>query len=258
MRRRFVGLMASIALAAFGTVVLVGYVQSAHDKAAADEPTEPVLVVTKLVPRGTKASELEGKVAIKQLPSDQVIDGTVTAVKALRGKVATTDLQPGEQVLASRFQSAAVLGREGVPKGLLEVTVELSPDRAMGGEIRPGDTVAVLSSFDPFEIDAAGVATGIDVPEKTPNSTHIILHQVLVTNVQVSEAPKTKPDEKKPDDETPDAAPKGSLLVTLALDAPSVQRVVFTAEFGKLWLSAEPSDAPTGPTAIETRGTVDG
>jgi pilus assembly protein CpaB len=85
-----------------------------------------------------------------------------------------------------------------------------------------------------------------------PNTTHLILHKVLVTNVQVSEAVQ-----KSDDDDVPDTAPAGSLLVTLALDAESVQRVVFTAEHGMLWLSAEPTNAPEGELIIETRGSVD-
>jgi pilus assembly protein CpaB len=258
--RRTVGLLVSIALAVFGTVVLVGYVQSAHDKAAAGESTVPVLVVTKKIPRGTKASDLDGKVAVKQLPKAERVDGAVTRVGALEGKVAATDLLPGEQVLADRFKTSQALGHEGVPKGLLEVTVRLSPERALGGAIRAGDTVAVISSFEPFDMEAVnGVRSGdASLPKKTPNTSHVILHKVLVTAVQTTDAPKADDSADATDDDQPDPAPKNDYLVTLAVDATSVQRVIFTAEFGKLWLSAEPSDAPDGQTRIETRGTVDG
>ena len=260
MSRRTVGLLVSIALAVFGTVVLVGYVQSAHDKAAAGETTVPVLVVTKKIPRGTKASDLAGKVAIKHLPKADKVDGSVDRIAALEGKVAATDLLPGEQVLTDRFKTSQALGHEGVPKGLLEVTVRLSPERALGGAIRSGDTVAVVSSFEPFDIEAVTGMRNDDpnAPKKVPNTTHVILHKVLVTAVQTADAPKSDKSPDKADDGQPGPAPKDDYLVTLAVDATSVQRVVFTAEFGKLWLSAEPSDAPDGQTRIETRGTVDG
>jgi pilus assembly protein CpaB len=254
------GLLASVALAAFGTVVLVGYVQSAHDKAEAGEATVPVLVVTKQIPRGTKASDLGDKVEVKRLPQSDKVDGAVSTVTALDGKVAATDLLPGEQVLAERFKKSQVLGREGVPKGLLEVTIRLSPERALGGSVRAGDTVAVISSFKPFDIEAVtGRAPAENAPTKTPNTSHVILHKVLVTAVQTTDAPK-KQERSEGDeaDDIPDLAPKNDFLVTLALDATSVQRVVFTAEYGTLWLSAEPSDAPDGQTRVETRGTVDG
>jgi pilus assembly protein CpaB len=259
-KRRMIGLLTSVALAVFGTVVLVGYVQSAHDKAEAGEATVPVLVVTKQIPRGTKASDLKGKVEVKQVPKGDKVDGAVSNASALDGKIAATDLLPGEQVLAERFKTSQVLGREGVPKGLLEVTVRLSPERALGGSIRAGDTVAVVSSFEPFDIAAVTGREAVeDAPTKVPNTSHVILHKVLVTAVQTTDAPdKDKPSDKDDEQDLPDPAPKNDFLVTLALDATSVQRVVFTAEFGTLWLSAEPSDAPDGQTRIETRGTVDG
>jgi pilus assembly protein CpaB len=256
-RKRLVGLVASATLAVFGTAVLVGYVQSAHNKAAAAEPTASVLVVKQRVPRGTKASELEGKVEVKQVPDSTAVKGVVHSVGELDGtKVATTDLLPGEQVLADRFQSTQMLGRQGVPDGMLEVTIKLDPERAVGGTIRPGDTVAVLSSFKPFDLENISGADP-NAPKQSPNTTHVILHKVLVTNVQTStDQTATKTDVKKTDNTTPDTALKGQLLVTLALDATSVQRVVFTSEFGSLWLSAEPSDAPDGQTRVETLGTV--
>ena len=256
MNRRLLGLVVSIVLAAFGTFVLIGYVQSAHDTAAAGEPTASVLVVTKSIAKGTKATDLEDKVRLERVPAGTKVEGAVSDLDALEGKVAAADLVPGEQLLGARFRTPQALGREGVPNGMLEVTVRLSPERAIGGSVRTGDTVAVLSSFEPFEIDPDGGPTSAGPPTKTPDTTHVILHKVLVTNVQTSDAVK---DEKPADDETdarPGAAPKGEYLVTLALDATSVQRVVFTAEFGKLWLSAEPSDAPDGQTRVETRGTV--
>ena len=257
MRRRLLGLVASVVLAAFGTFVLVGYVQSAHDKAEAGPAMAKVLIVTKAIPRGTKASDLDDKVRLTDVPASSKVSDAVTDLDALTGKVASTELLPGEQVLAGRFRTAEVLGREGVPKGLLEVTVSLTPDRAMGGTVRAGDTVAVVSSFGPFDLTSAGdLPPG--APKKTPNTTHIILHKVLVTNVQMAEVSKEKKpaDDADAADNTPEKSPKGSLLVTLALDATSVQRVVFTAEYGKLWLSAEPSDAPNGQTRVETIGTV--
>ena len=262
MRNRYIGLTLSIVLAAVGTIVLVGYVQSAHDKAGAAEPMVEVLVVTAEIPRGTKASDLDGKVAVVEVPEDTKLAGAVSSTRGIAGKVAATTLLPGEQVLAARFQTPEVLGREGVPEGLLEVTVQLSAARALGGELRPGDTVAVISSFEPFEVEMSGLPGGSDAP-KTPNTSHVILHKVLVTNVQSADAVKDTADDDEDDAADADAGerkieqvPTSELFVTLALNATDVQRVVFSAEFGTLWLSAEPSDAPDEETRIETRGTV--
>jgi pilus assembly protein CpaB len=251
-----VGLTASVVLAVFGTTVLVGYVQSAKDSAGAAEPTVPVLVVARGIDRGTKAADLGSKVKVRQVPADDKVDGAVSSVEALTGKVASTDLVPGEQVLADRFVTPRVLGRAGVPKGLLEVTVKLEPERAVGGSVSVGDKVAVLASFEPFDIDNTGDPVDSAGPKKTPNTTHLILHDVLVTRVQADSTVRSGGNDNKDDASKPDPAPKGTLLVTLALDAPSVERVVFAAEYGKLWLSAEPPGASAAGTAIQTRGSI--
>ena len=53
------------------------------------------------------------------------------------------------------------------------------------------------------------------------------------------------------------ALPGATVLhVTLAMDAGSVEKVVFAAEYGKLWLSAQPENAPPTPTKTQSKATV--
>jgi pilus assembly protein CpaB len=253
------GLVASIVLALFGAVVLVGYVHSAADTAAAGEPTTAVLVVKQRVAKGTPAAKLDGLVEVRQVPKSTKAEGALESVAALEGQVAAVELLPGEQVLPQRFTTAEKLGWAGVPDGLLEVTVALEPQRAVGGQLKPGDTVGVVASFDPMKRDDAGLPP-VPPPEaqSLPYGTHLILHRVLVSNVQTKATSAAKP--KKTDgadsaeSDAPKPAPDGQVLVTLAVDASAVERIVFAAEYGHLWLSAEPADAPDGGTQIETRG----
>ena len=260
MRRRILGLVASLVLALFGALVLVGYVQSAADQAAAGEPTVGVLVVKQAIAKGTPVVDAEQLVELRQLPRSVRAEGALESIDPVRGQVAAVDLVPGEQVLADRFQPPEKLGRAGVPDGLLEVTVALDPQRAVGGDLKPGDTVGVVASFQPFELETAGLPAGSAGAAKTPNATHMILRKVLVSNVQGKVSPVQQPkadkDEAEEDQAKPKPAPEGQLLVTLALDASAVERVVFAAEYGGLWLSAEPKDAPDGGTQVETRGIV--
>jgi hypothetical protein len=46
------------------------------------------------------------------------------------------------------------------------------------------------------------------------------------------------------------------VFVTLALDAPSVEKVVFAAEHGRVWLALEPKDANEGGTKVQSRAGV--
>ncbi len=255
MNRRVTGAIAAVLLAALGTFVLLAYVRSAEDRALAGERVVEVYVVQELVTKGTPAESLGTSVALTKVPAKVEASDSLDRLTGLRGKVAAVDLVPGEQVLSSRFIDPEALATQGdveVPEGLLQVSVSLEPQRALGGQLKQGDTVGVLASFDPFEGEDP---PGEEPAPKTPNSTHMVLHKVLVTKVQNAagaNAPGTTPG----GDAGTDAAPTSNVLVTLAVDAPSVERIVFAAEHGFIWLSHEPKTAPEDGTKIQTRETV--
>ena len=242
MRRRLLAALAALLLALVGTVVLVAYAQGADRRALAGVRTVPVLVVDQPVAEGTRGDELSALVRTEQLPSKAVVDGRVTDLADLAGQVATADLQPGEQLLASRFaapDASRTPGTVAVPAGTAEISVLLEPQRAVGGRLVAGDEV------------------GVFISQTEPVTTHAVLHRVLVTQVQGAPAPA--------DAETGtatasagSAAPTGSLLVTLALTAEQAEGVVFGAEHGTLWLSLEPEDADLDGTEVITPDNVYG
>jgi len=261
------GLIAAVVLALVGTVAIVAYVNGAENRAQAGETVVKVLVVKDSVPAGTPASELGDRVGLESISQKVMADGSVTNVKELGAKVAGTTLVPGEQVISSRFVDKSNFSATGadvqVPPGLLRTTVALDPQRVVGGVLTPGARVAVIASFEPFDMNNAGTVTvdGFQIPAngKTPDTTHIILHKVLVTNVQLTgnvNSTDNTSGEKTADTNKPGEAPTSQLLVTLALDGPSTERLVFAQEFGKVWLSIEPADAVESGITIETRGTV--
>jgi pilus assembly protein CpaB len=254
MNRKLTGIAAALVLALVGTIVLVGYVRSAEARALSGEELVDVMVVTKTIEAGTPAEDIEEHLTLEQVPAKVRADGAVNKLAELEGKVAAVDLLPGEQLVRDRFATSISRSRANVPSGLMEVTVRLDPERALGGQLRPGDRVAVMTSFDPFDVDTSGV-TDAGAPKKTPNTTHLILHKVLVTNVQVTDDKETEITED--DKATFGTAPQSNLLVTLAVDAEAAQRIIFTAEHGRLWLSLEPEEAPVSELIVETRATVD-
>ncbi len=271
MNRKLFGLIVAIGLAAAGTFVLVSYVRNAEQRALADEERVEVLVVDDPVATGESAETLAGRIKPELVPAKVRADGAVASIDQLEGMVAAVDLVPGEQLLASRFitqDDFAALGAVQVPEGLLEVTISLAPHRAIGGQIVPGDTVAFVASFDPFTVEdglgespefAAQEPTGEEGAgsqnTRTSNSTHIILHKLLVTNVQVERLPSNT-DAESAQESGLDLAPTGNLLITLAADAPQVEKIVFTAEHGSVWLARQSETASEEGTQIQTRGTI--
>jgi len=243
MKVRIIGAILALLLAAIGTVVLMSYVRGADARAAAGIQTVEVLAVGEaVIAAGTPAEELDALVAVATVPARSVVVGGVESIDQLAGLVATVDLQPGEQLLASRFAAQADVqdqGRIEVPAGLQQVTISLEPQRVIGGQLMAGDTV------------------GVFISDPTTVTTHLVLHKVLVTTVQGLPAPPVPAegeDEAPPEEENSASAPlpEGSLFVTLALDAPAAERLVFGMEYGTVWLSAEPAEATEDGTTVMT------
>jgi pilus assembly protein CpaB len=281
MNKRWIGVIASVALALVGAFLLVNYVQGADERALEGEETVEVLVVNQPIARGTAVEELEGKVEIVLVPAKLQTPGSVGDLTALEGTYTSVDLVPGEQLLSSRFVAAdtlVTLDEFPLPDGMLEVTLSLLPERALGGALRPGEEVAVIASFDPFTLkveeepvavaevseDEDGTVTETVtlgetriVTTSTPASTNLIILKALVTNVQVERLPTSTTSGSNDDaTESVNLAPTGNLLVTLALDPEDVERTVFTAEFGNVWLARSPDEASDDTTPVQTRATV--
>jgi pilus assembly protein CpaB len=243
--RRFLAAFAALLLLAVGTGVLLTYVQGADSRALAGVRSVDVLVADELIPEGTTADQLDALVRTETVPAKTAVDGRVTDLDALAGRVATVDILPGEQLFAGRFARPDQLQAPGtveVPAGLQEVSVLLEPQRAVGGRLAAGDKVGVVVSLK-FEDGTA--------------ATHAVLHRVLVTQVQGAPAPVESTDEQETASSgTP--APSASLMVTLAVSAAQAEAVVFGIEHGTLWLSSEPDGAETGGTDVITQGNIYG
>lgn len=274
--RRTIGIIAALAIAGLGTLLLVGYVSAAEDRALEGEELVEVLVIDAPVSKGAPASVLDGSVRLERVPVKVAAEGSVSDLSVLGDFVASTDLLPGEQVTVHRFVEAeTLLVRSAIepPPGTVAVTIAITPDRALGGNLIPGDIVAIFASFDPFdlntfepsELEPGEVITPEEIfigssdgeggtSVKTPYSTHIILHKVVVTNVQVEQLPRVS-DEVAPED-APELAPTGNLLVTLAASPEDIERIVFTAEHGSIWLGAASADTPEPVTPVRTRENI--
>jgi pilus assembly protein CpaB len=253
MKRRLLAALAALLLLIVGTGLVLAYVEGADARALAGVRTTEVLIADQLIPAGTPADQLGTLVRTEVLPQKAAVDGRVTAVEEIAGLVTTVDLQPGEQLLLSRFgeaQGADAAGTVAVPEGLQEVSVLLEPQRAVGGRLAAGDTVGVVVSI------GDGLESG---------RTHAVLHQVLVTQVQGAPTP-VDPDaeastEAASDDGTGttpsgSSVPTQSLMITLAVSAAQAEAVVYGIEHGTLWLSLEPADAETGGTDVVDAGNI--
>lgn len=226
-KKRVVAAVMAVLLAALGIGALVVYTNSAQDRAFRGTETVEVLRVTETVPAGTKASDIEDKVERVKLPRAAVPGDIVTDIGKLGARVTTATLVPGEILVGARFTGSSALKGSGaieVPKGLQEVSIEVSAVRAVGGSLQPGDFVGVVASYDPAVAD-----------EYVSN---FAVNKVLVLAVNGGVASGES------------VAGAGVLQIRLALQPESIEKIVHATEFGKVYLSRQNSEAKTGRAVI--------
>jgi pilus assembly protein CpaB len=248
MKARLLGGIAALVVAIIGTVLLFTYVQGADRRALANTETEDVLVVKQAVPAGTPASQLSQYVTAKAVPRTAAAADGVADLTSLGSKVTSVALVPGEQLLTSRLVDAnAYLGpaRVEVPAGLQEITLRLGIERVVGGRVQAGDTVGVFISM-------ADAAEG-------GNGTQLTFHKVLVTGVQFSSGAAAQSQAEATQASSTGALNAGSeakpttsdsYLITFARNAVDAEKLVYAAEFGKIYLSKDPADATEGTNGV--------
>ena len=257
MNRRIIGVVAAVLLAAVGTAFLVAYVRGAEERALAGQETVEVLVVNEDVAQGTPASDLGDAVSTERIPAKVRANGSIVSLDDLDGQVTAVDLIAGEQLVVSRFAEPAELQAQReveVPEGLQEVTISISPQRALGGKIAPGDIIGFFASFtfdDERDEEEIANEEQEELRQELSEASKLILNKLLVTNVQVEQLPQT-PDDEDGERSGPELAPTGNLLVTLAVDVPQAERIVFSAEYGTIWLSAQDENTSEEGSQIRT------
>ncbi|MEO6606314.1 MAG: RcpC/CpaB family pilus assembly protein, partial [Aeromicrobium sp.] len=113
-----------------------------------------------------------------------------------------------------------------VPAGYQEVTIALGPERAVGGVLRAGDTVGVVSSV------LIGGDNGV---------TQVIANKVVITKIALAITGEEG------------AQASGGYLITLAVKTRQVGEIVNTAEYGKLYLTKQYEDTEGGSGGLVSK-----
>ncbi|MFE4543800.1 Flp pilus assembly protein CpaB [Arthrobacter sp. NPDC056727] len=252
MKSRLLAGAAAVILALVGAMLVINYAQGADQRAVKDLEPVAVLVVKTAIPAGTPVESMTASLETKQLPASAVTGSTLKSLDSSKGKVAAVELVPGEQLVSERLvapEDVKAAGSTQIPAGLQEVSFQLEPDRVVGGRLAPGDHVGVFINLDKGGQD--------DKPDA--ETTKLTVRKALVTAVQRAPQPaataqptptaSADPNAQDPQDTT---LPTGNLMVTVAVNDVDAAKIVFAAEYAKMWLSKEPTNAKdSGPRIIQ-------
>lgn len=233
MKTRIIGATLALVLAVAGAFVLITYVRGADARAADGAELTEVYIATETIPEGTPGESLSELVEVDTVPLRNLAEDHVSDLADLEGLVASAEILSGEQLLNGRFVDPAELAAAGdvqVPPGMQQVSFTLPADRVVGGQVRAGDRIGLVGSVDPDEVG--------DTEDVVNPFSSFAFHGVLVTKIQGVAGV---------DPETGEALDQGagdSIMVTIALSAPDIERWVWFAEgeaggYAQMWLTLE-------------------
>jgi pilus assembly protein CpaB len=238
MQSRVLAILVAVVLAMVATAALVVYVNGADRRAISGQQPRLVWVAAETIKAGTSGQTARNTGKIKQVavPNRNVVAGAVVSMAQIDKRYAAVDIEAGEQLLQKRW-----VGAEDVAGGrLLQIepghqalAIEMDLVRQVAGFVTPGDKVSLVLSM-------KRPGPGGDLERS----------QFLLQNVQVLAVGATA---------LANAAAQGGgsrvnqgrgevAAVTLSIPESDVERVVYAAEHGSIYMTLLPPDAKDVPS----------
>jgi pilus assembly protein CpaB len=248
MQSRVLAILVAVVLALVATAALVVYVNGADRRAISDQKPMLVWVAAQAIKAGTPGQSARNTGMIKQVPVPRknVVDGAVISLTQIQNRYAAVDIVAGEQLLQKRWVGAEdVAGGRllRIQPGYQALAIEMDLTRQVAGFVTPGDKVSLILSM-----KRPGPGGDIDRSE------------FLLQNIQVLAVGATA---------LANAAAQGGgsrvsqgkgqvAAVTLAVPEDKVERVVYAAENGSIYMTllADPDAKPVPPDGGATAGNV--
>lgn len=257
-RRGLIGVLAFV-LALAGGVLVFLYVRDADQRALADHEPTQVIVAAREIPAGTPVGSVGPYVERRELPGVAVLPGAITQLSELPADtVASISIGAGEQLVASRFVAPEERTLDApieIPEEYQLLSIQLSPERVVGSRLAAGDHVGVFVSLTRIEEVVRTQPDGTDrIEERDIPLTQTIAHQVLVARVQGVPAAPSDSATADPSRET--SLPGQDVIVTLAVDTPLAERIVWAKEYGSIWLSQQQPTTDTDGSELIHAGNM--
>ena len=175
--------------------------------------TTSVVVARQLIPKGSSGATIASDSAFRvtDVRGDAVVDSPITDISQIRGKVATDDVYPGQQLSTRDFSEGNGSLTTKLAAGERAVSLPIDQAHGLVGQVRAGDRVDVLAGFN---LDST---TGSQRP----------VMRALASNVVVLKAPKSGSG----------TGSSNNGVVTLRVKDEVATKLAFTADNGKIWLA---------------------
>jgi pilus assembly protein CpaB len=227
MDRRKALLLVAAVIAAVGTLLVFLYVRGADTRADQRYDAVQVLRVVKPIAAGetVEAAQTAGKIESGSVSKKDLLPDALTGTEPIAGKIAVTNIYPGEQLIASKFGATGATNGLAIPKGKIAISINLSDPSRVAGFVNPGDKVAIFLTNGSFtrlllpniQVIGAGTTTVTTTTTTDPNGAQ-----------STEQLPKT--------------------LLTLAVAQPEAEKVLFAASNGELAFGLLNDDSQVAPS----------
>jgi pilus assembly protein CpaB len=236
MGRRTLLLLASLLLAALGTVLVFLYVHSADVRASDDQEPLQVLVATKRIDAGTTGLQLteSQSVELKAVPRSAIAKNALANLNQIKQLAATSTIYPGQQIIRDNFAQDAAATTVPIGKGKLAISVQLSDPARVAGLLGVNSHVTVFATAD---------------NGKGTTQTDVLLQDAKVLGIG-SQTTLTRRTSGAGGATRTEEIP--ATIVTLELDPQQAKKIVFASGNGELYFGL----IGTGDNAGKGSGSV--
>jgi pilus assembly protein CpaB len=235
MDRRKALLLVAAVIAAVGTLLVFLYVRGADTRADQRYDAVQVLRVVKPIAAGetVEAAQAAGKIEAGSVSKKDLLADALTGTEPIAGQVATSNMYPGEQLIASKFGATGSTNGLAIPKGKIAISINLSDPSRVAGFVNPGDKVAIFLTRSDF--------------------TRLLLSSVQVIGAgttTVTTTTTTDPNGAQTAEQLPKA------LLTLAVSQAEAEKVLFASSNGQLAFGLLNDESQVAPSQGVTEGSL--
>jgi Flp pilus assembly protein CpaB len=201
-------IIVGIGAAAIAAIVVFVYLHNYRNSLNTAAAPASVLVAKNLIPKGTPGDVIgqSGQFQVASIPHKQLQVGALTDPAALNGRIALSDIYPGQQLTATAFAIAPADALQNkIAATDRAINVSIDPQHGMVGQIAAGDRVDVF--------------VGLNVQGKP-------VIRLLMSNVLVLRAPYG-----------------GTGMYTVRVPEKQAAWLAYASDNGRLWFVLRP---PTG------------
>ena len=219
-----------VAAAVLAAIILLAYLAQYRSSVSSANNPMSVLVAERLIQKGTPGEVVgtERLFTATTVPQAQLLEGAIADPSLLRGRVATADVYPGQQLTAADFTIAATT-TVGTRLSRAQRAIALPVDAAHGliGHVQTGDRIDVYAGF---------------------NVSQTPVVKMLLSNALVLSAPPAV---------AGGVGGSGSANIVLRASHQKAAELAFAADNGKLWFALRPAtETPATPPSLVTFHTL--